>query len=418
MPPKKISFHTLGCRLNLVETGTLATEVKRRGYHVVPFGEPADLTLINTCTVTHSADRTSRHLIRKAARYAHKIAVMGCYSQENKKSIAQMNRVDLVLGTKDKGQFLDYLDGSPFPDESFFMASGTFSKDHTRAFLKIQDGCNYVCSFCIIPRIRGRSRTCSPEDIIRQAQELTHKGFKEIVLTGVNLGEYEKASGTPLEEIVKNILKLKKLKRLRLSSIEPNTITKTLLKILSDSPKSMDHFHLPLQSGDDSILKMMKRKYDTKQYGDTVENIFNFFPHATIGADIITGFPGETQLMFQNTYRFLEQLPLSHFHVFPYSKRRGTLAEKMPGHLSTPVKKERTQKLIQLGERKKTSVMNKMNGSSNPVLFENKNREGRFQGYTTNYLKVSLYSSKNLQNTIVPVRLKMECNQLTGSIVS
>jgi len=265
---KKASLHTLGCRLNSAETAQLTQGFAQRGYDIVPFGEPADVVVVNTCTVTDQADSTCRNLIRKAKKSAPegRVAVVGCYAQMEPEAISKIEGVDLILGTNEKYKIFQYLDTETELaihtdlNKSFFGASTTPEDNHTRAFLKIQDGCNYICSFCIIPQARGRSRTISSTEAIQNAKDLVSNGFKEIVLTGVNIGEYTNTSGESFEDLVKRLLDIRGLERLRLSSVEPNTVTKELLEILADSPKAMDHFHLPLQSGSDEILKYMRRK--------------------------------------------------------------------------------------------------------------------------------------------------------------
>ena len=411
-PSLKVAFHTLGCRLNTAETESVMQGVVERGHKIVSFGNAADIVLVNTCTVTKAADSSCRNIIRKAVASSPcaKVVVMGCYAQMAKKTISQMKGVSLVLGTKEKGRFFDYLMGESKDlkkGQSFFPAATSPFGEHTRAFLKIQDGCNYVCSFCIIPFARGRSRTLCTSEIVKQAKGLVKSGFKEIVLTGVNIGEYKKTSGEALEDLLVKILRIKGLFRLRLSSLEANTVTEKFLKVLASSEKSMDYFHIPLQSGDNQILAKMKRKYDSDHYWKVIEKIMKYFPRASIGADIMAGFPGETERQFENTCRLLRELPITHFHVFPYSQRPGTLAAKMPAQIPAQIKKQRVLELIKLGKTKKNQFVKQMQGKVNDILFfEKRNKQGVFEGYTTNFLKVTVDSSHNLQNQIIPVRLK------------
>lgn len=411
---KKVALHTLGCRLNFSETGSIAQGFTKRGYDVVEFGEPADVTFINTCTVTDAADSTCRNLIRKAHKTSPegKIVVAGCYSQMDPETIANMQGVDLVLGTSEKYKVFDYLneeqESAIHVDKTmdFYGAATTTSDSHTRAFLKIQDGCNYVCSFCIIPFARGRSKAISVADAIKNANEIVAQGFKEIVLTGVNIGEYETSSGEKLTDMVKAILDIEGLERLRLSSVEPNTITDELLEVFKSSPKFQDHFHIPLQSGDDEILKNMRRKYTVDDYKKVINKIISAFPNAGIGADMIAGFPGETEEQFQNTYKLAKELPLTHFHVFPYSKRKNTTAAKMDNHIHSATKKERVNALIHLGDAKLNMFSEDQVGTQNDVLFERRNKQGLYTGYTSNYVRVHVDTKEELKNQIRRVYIK------------
>lgn len=423
---KSVAFHTLGCRLNFSETGSIAQGFVDRGYKVVDFGERADVTFINTCTVTDSADSTCRNLIRKAhgASPEGKIVVAGCYAQMEAPKIAKMTGVDLVLGTSEKYKVFDYLQEDETESvhidktHEFYGAATTHAEGHTRAFLKIQDGCNYICSFCIIPFARGRSRAIKIADAIAEAKKLLDSGFKEIVLTGVNIGEYENNSGEKLTDLIKELLALPKLERLRLSSVEPNTITDELLEVFKSSPKFMDHFHIPLQSGDDEILTKMRRKYSVDQYKEVINKIITAFPNAGIGADVICGFPGETEDQFKNTYNLLKDLPITHFHVFPYSKRKNTTAAKMDDHIQHPVKKDRVRTLNMFGDAKLNMFAEDQVGEVSQVLFERKNKAGLWEGYTTNYVRVFVDSSEELKNEIRTVSLtEFKENKLYGALI-
>jgi threonylcarbamoyladenosine tRNA methylthiotransferase MtaB len=423
---KTVSFHTLGCRLNFSESGSIASEFEKRGYKVVDFGESSDVTFINTCTVTDSADSTCRNQIRKAHKASPegKIVVAGCYAQMSPEKIAGMQGVDLVLGTQEKFKVFDYLDEDleniirVDKSNEFWGASTTLSDSHTRAFLKIQDGCNYICSFCIIPFARGRSRTITVENAVTQAKELVASGYKEIVLTGVNIGEYEHTSGEKLSDLVRLILEIEGLERLRLSSVEPNTFNDELIAVLKSSPKFLPHFHIPLQSGDDEILKAMRRKYDSAFYRDLILKIHSNFPNAAFGADMITGFPGESEEQFENTYNLAKDLPLTHFHVFPFSKRTGTTAAKLPDHIPFETKKARVKKLIALGEQKLQALADAQVGSSAQVLFEKRNKEGLYEGYSGQFLRVKVESSAELANRVLPVKiLSAKEGELYGEIL-
>ncbi len=410
---KRVALHTLGCRLNFSETGSIAAGFEKRGYQVVPFGENADVVFINTCTVTDSADSTCRNLINKAHRSSPegKIVVAGCYAQMDAPKISKMQGVDLVLGTTEKYKVFDYL-GEEETDQihidktsDFYGAATSLSEGHTRAFLKIQDGCNYVCSFCIIPQARGRSRAISIDSAIAEAKNVLSQGFKEIVLTGVNIGEYEHSSGERLADLVRQVLELDGLERLRLSSVEPNTLSDELLDVFASSPKFMPHFHIPLQSGSDEILTKMRRKYDVALYRKTMDRILERFPDAGIGADIIVGFPGETEEQFKQTYDLAKELPLTHFHVFPFSTRKNTIAAKMEDHIQHSVKKDRVKSLIALGEAKLAMFAEDQIGNVSNVLYERKNKKGLWEGYTPNYVRVLTQSPIDLSNKIVRTQI-------------
>lgn len=424
---KRVALHTLGCRLNFSETGSIAKGFQERGYEVVNFGEPADVSFINTCTVTDGADSTCRNLIRKAHKASPegKIVVAGCYAQMDSERISQMTGVDLVLGTSEKYKVFDYLNESTEEKvhidktTTFYGGATTEAEGHTRAFLKIQDGCNYVCSFCIIPQARGRSRALPIDEAVANAQKVVDEGFKEIVLTGVNIGEYEANTGERLADLVYRLYEIKGLERLRLGSVEPNTFTDELLEAFKSSSKFMEHFHIPLQSGDDEILTLMRRKYDVAYYRKTINKILKEFPNAGIGADVICGFPGETDKQFKNTYNLLKELPITHFHVFPYSSRKNTLAARMENHIQHGVKKERVRTLTMFGEAKLEMFSEDQVGSSSEVLFERQNKFGYWEGYTRNYVRVWLKTSADLKNKIRHVYLRDYVNgRLMGELLN
>ncbi|MDD4976458.1 MAG: tRNA (N(6)-L-threonylcarbamoyladenosine(37)-C(2))-methylthiotransferase MtaB [Bacteriovorax sp.] len=423
---KRVALHTLGCRLNLSETGSIAQGFKDRGYEIVDFGEAADVVFINTCTVTDAADSTCRNLIRKAhgSSPEGKIVVAGCYAQMEPEKIAGMQGVDLVLGNSEKYKVFDYLDeegeNQIYVDKSgeFFGGATTTADSHTRAFLKIQDGCNYICAFCIIPFARGRSRAISIIDAVSEAKKLVSNGFKEIVLTGVNIGEYEHSSGEKLHDLVASLLAIEGLERFRLSSVEPNTITDELIEVLKSSPKVQDHFHIPLQSGDDEILKEMRRKYTVADYKRIINKLMAAFPNAGIGADMIVGFPGETKEQFENTFNLARELPLTHFHVFPYSKRKNTTAGKMDNHIHHAEKKQRVKALLMFGDAKLNLFTEDQVGKKTKVLFEKRNKYGLFEGYSSNYIRVQVQTDLDLSNQICEVYLSgMENGKLMGEII-
>ena len=302
--------------------------------------------------------------------------------------------------------------------QTFVLLPRIPPRGHTRAFLKIQDGCNYVCSFCIIPQARGRSQAISIKKAVAQAQEVVTDGFREIVLTGVNIGEYHRSSGEKLSHLLTALLEVEGLERLRLSSLEPNTIDDELLEILADSPKFMPHFHIPLQSGDDAILREMRRKYDRNGYEKILKKIIRYFPGAGIGADVICGFPGEREEQFQKTYRLLEESPITHFHVFPYSRRKNTLAARKEGQVLHHVKKDRVRRLRDLGDKKLITFALKQRGKGRSVLFEYKNSSGLWEGYTPQFVRVGVESPLELKNEICEVMpLTWEDHLLRGKII-
>lgn len=407
------------------ETGQIAQTFVEKGYKVVPFGQESDVTFLNTCTVTDGADSSCRNLIRKAQKHSPegKVVVAGCYAQMEADKIKKMQGVDLILGTNEKYKVFDYLQDEEDTQvkidntTEFWGATTTKADSHTRAFLKIQDGCNYVCSYCIIPFARGRSRTITIDKAVEEAKKLVADGFKEIVLTGVNIGEYESTSGERLEDLVKGIVEVEGLERLRMSSVEPNTITRELLEVLKNSGKYQDHFHIPLQSGSDAILKSMRRKYDVAFYKEVISMVQEYFPNCSVGADVIVGYPGETEEQFMETYKLLEELPITHFHVFPYSKRKNTTAAKQADQIQAGVKKERVKTLINLGEEKRKAFARNLVGKESEVLFE-REKDGYFEGYTSNYIRVAMKSDMDLQNEILRVSLnEMAADKLICSKV-
>lgn len=422
---KKVAFHTLGCRLNLSETGSIADTFVKKGYEVVSFGQEADVTFLNTCTVTDGADSTCRNLIRKASKHSPegKVVVAGCYAQMEADKIKSMQGVDLILGTSEKYKVFDYLDEDEETlvkidkTNEFWGAATTKADSHTRAFLKIQDGCNYICSFCIIPFARGRSRTISIKEAKEHALKLVKDGYKEIVLTGVNIGEYERTSGEKLSDLVESVVQTQGLQRLRLSSVEPNTITDELLEVLKNSNKYQDHFHIPLQSGSDEILKSMRRKYDMNYYRNMISKVQKVFPETSFGADVILGYPGETEEQFMETYNYIKESPLTHLHVFPYAKRKNTTAAKSENHIQSDVKKRRVKEIIALGEEKLLEFTKRLVGKSGEVLFE-REKDGYYEGYTSHYIKIKVKSSENLSNQIRKVAfVGLEGNKLLGNLL-
>jgi threonylcarbamoyladenosine tRNA methylthiotransferase MtaB len=407
---KTVSFYTLGCRLNFSETGTISSQFKENGYTILPFEEQADVVFLNTCTVTDQADSTCLQLIKQARKNSPsgKIIVAGCYAQMESEKLKQIKDVDLILGTEEKFKALEYLKEQDTLESyidlhnEFYQSATSLESSKTRAFLKIQDGCNYICSFCIIPFARGRSRVGKIQTLTEEAKKIINLGFQEIVLTGVNIGEFEKTGGERLEDLIESLSNLG-LKRLRLSSVEPNTITNSLLQSLQQSDIYQNHFHIPLQSGSNTILKSMRRKYTSEQYLETLHRIKEYFPSAAIGADVICGFPGESEEDFLLTYNLIKNSPLTHLHVFPYAQRQKTTASKLPSQLSSSLKKERVRALIQLGEEKKEQYAKSLIGKVVEVLFEKK-KNNLSQGYTPEFLKC--FISENIsENSIAKVVL-------------
>ncbi|MEI8347806.1 MAG: tRNA (N(6)-L-threonylcarbamoyladenosine(37)-C(2))-methylthiotransferase MtaB [Pseudomonadota bacterium] len=421
MEQKTVAIQTLGCRLNIAESGSLASDFEERGYRLVPFGEKADFTILNTCTVTNQADADSRNLIRKAKRHSPmgRLVVMGCYAQVAGEKIAQMPEVDMLLGNEDKFKLFQFLDQADETKQEqlkivetsspreFWGAATTTSDEHTRAFLKIQDGCNYVCSYCIIPQARGPARATSIVQALTQAKKLASQGFKEIVLTGVNIGEYHSASGEKLENLVAQLLEVDGLERLRLSSVEPNTITEELIRVLKASSKSMDHFHVPLQSGDDQILQAMRRHYNAEEYSQKIYRLKEAFPQAGIGADVLVGFPGEEGHHFQNTLELVKKLPISHLHIFPFSKRSNTLAAKMDHQIPATIRRERVKALMVIAQEKLAFYAQQMIGKVNQVLLEQIGKSELWEGYTTNYFRSEIEGDPKefKENEIVKVKI-------------
>jgi threonylcarbamoyladenosine tRNA methylthiotransferase MtaB len=405
-----VSFKTLGCRLNQAEMESLAARLAARGVRVLPFGEPADLTVVNTCTVTRDADRDSRYAIRRAIRNSPqgRVVVTGCYAQMSPEAVRAINGVDLVLGNDEKMRLPDFLDGQLPKSDADFEGLEKTAASKTRANIKIQDGCDYHCSFCIIPFARGRARSLDFSSIVREAHDLVARGFREIVLTGVNIGTYySEENGRPrrLVDLVDRIQEIEGLARLRISSIEPNTVTDALLRLMSRSEVVCPHLHVPIQSASDPILAAMRRKYRSPRLRRLLDRIRNHLPEAAIGTDVIAGFPGETGNLFAETLRFLETAGFSHLHVFPFSPRAGTAAAKLADPVPTQEITARAEALLNLGRSLLESYRNRFLGRTLPVLFEESPREGLQQGRTPNYLKIQTPGCGNWRGQIRDVSL-------------
>ncbi len=400
-----VAFHTLGCKLNFAETGMIARQFEQRKFTIVPFGSQADVTVLNTCTVTDEADRKCRQMIRKAVRASKDsfVVVTGCYAQLRPDEVADIPGVDAVLGTAEKHRLFDLLESFSRTEETQVRVSciddvRTFGPaysagERTRAFLKIQDGCDYTCSFCTIPMARGRSRSQTIADSLAQAREIASQGFVEIVLSGVNIGLYGNDTGTSLLELLQELDGVDGVERYRISSIEPNLLTDRIIDFVAGSRRFVPHFHLPLQSGDDFVLGKMRRRYRRQVYLERVERIKRTMPDAGIGVDVIAGFPDETDERFRNTTDFVADLPVSYLHVFTYSERAGTTAvEEVDSGSVLPIprheRSRRNRVLRVLSEQKKHSFYKQHIGTRRSVLWESKVSDGYAFGFTDNYIRV------------------------------
>ena len=415
---KKVAFHTLGCKLNYAETSTISRQFEAAGYEKIDFSQTADLYVINTCSVTENADREFRKIVNKAKRLSpdSKVAVIGCYAQLRPENIVATSKVDVVLGMKEKFNLLQHLDFDSTIETPLIIQDAEIDElhgctpsysvgDRTRSFLKIQDGCDYPCTYCTIPLARGKSRSIDPEILVDQAQEIAERGVKEIVLTGVNVGDYRFGSGLTLIDLLKRLDVVEGIDRIRISSIEPNLLTDEIIDFVSKSKSILPHFHIPLQAGSDKILSLMKRRYGVELYKDRIAAVRSVMPDAGIGVDVIVGFPGESEVEFQETYDLLESLDISYLHVFTYSERPNTDAINMSGKVGMRDRKTRNKRLTQLSERKNQSFALRQLNQSKQVLLES-SHDGVLTGMTENYLKVHIANpSETLLNSIVAVEL-------------
>ena len=420
---KKVAFYTLGCKLNFSETSTIARSFEEEGYQRVDFDEPADIYVINTCSVTENADKQFKQIVRKALKTNPKafLAAVGCYAQLKPEELASVDGVDLVLGAKEKFNITQYIDdltknnegvvhSCEISETDFYVGSYSIG-DRTRAFLKVQDGCDYKCTYCTIPMARGISRSDTIENIIANAKKISDKGIKEIVLTGVNIGDYGKGEfGNKKHEhtfleLVQALDKVKGIERLRISSIEPNLIKDETIDFIAQSKSFVPHFHIPLQSGSNEILKKMKRRYLRELYVSRVAKIREVMPDACIGVDVIVGFPGETDEHFLETYYFLNDLDISYLHVFTYSERDNTEAVLMDGVVPDAVRAKRSKMLRGLSAKKRNAFYTSQLGKEKTVLFESDNKQGYIHGFTENYVKVKAPWDPALVNTLHKVKL-------------
>lgn len=423
MNNKKVAFYTLGCKLNFSETSTIARSFKEEGFKRVDFNEAADIYVINTCSVTENADKRFKTIVKQAQKVnedAFVIAV-GCYAQLKPEELADVDGVDLVLGATEKFKITDYLNDltkndlgevhSCEIDEADFYVGAYSIGDRTRAFLKVQDGCDYKCTYCTIPLARGISRSDKLENVLNNAAEISSKGIKEIVLTGVNIGDYGKGEfGNKKHEhtfldLVKALDEVEGIERLRISSIEPNLLKNETIDFVAESNTFVPHFHIPLQSGSDDLLKLMKRRYMSSLYSDRVAQIKYVMPDACIGVDVIVGFPGETEELFLETYNYLSDLDISYLHVFTYSERDNTPAAAMEGVVPTKVRKKRSKMLRGLSAKKRRAFYESQLGNTCTVLFEGENKEGYIHGFTENYVKVKTPWDPGLVNTLHQIEL-------------
>lgn len=414
---KKAAFYTLGCKLNFSETSTIAHTLEEVGFEKVDFEEKADLYVINTCSVTNSGDKNSRNIIRRAVRNNPEamVVVVGCYAQLKPGEIGHIEGVDLILGTQEKFHIPAWL-GELQKRETTEIHTTRLANikdyhrsfswgDRTRSFLKIQDGCDYCCSFCTIPYARGRSRNDNIENTVSEARKAVAKGYKEIILTGVNIGDFGKSTGENFLDLLTALEKVEGLHRLRLGSIEPNLLKDEIIKLASVSKVIMPHFHIPLQSGSDEILSLMKRKYSTGLFSERIKKIRELAPHAFIGVDVIAGTNGETEELFQESYDFINSLEISQLHAFPYSERSGTQALKIPWKVSVEERKNRTQKYINLSEKKLRVFYEKNIGTLQTVLFEEKTNSGMMEGFTENYIRAEVPYNHDSINQLKSIRL-------------
>jgi len=397
---KTVAFHTLGCKLNFAETSEIGRQLEKAGFERVPFGKPADITVIHSCSVTGSADRKTKQAIHKAIHVSPGsfIVAMGCYAQLNPNEIASWEGVDLVLGTNDKFDLVKYLQDTTKkehaeihqcsnPDEQpFFPAHST--AERTRAFLKVQDGCDYHCSYCTIPKARGHSRNPIIDSIIDQAKELADQGLKEVVLTGINIGDFGKSTQETFIQLVEKLDTVEGILRFRISSIEPNLVTDELIEFVASSKRFAPHFHIPLQSGSDRILKLMRRRYLTPLFASRILKIKSLMPDACIGADVIVGFPGETDEDFADACQFIRSLPLSYLHVFTFSERPDTPAATMPGKVQNRIRDNRSHALHEISDQLRQDFYKTQLGKERLVIFEQLKSDGTISGFTDNYVEI------------------------------
>ncbi|WP_199726737.1 tRNA (N(6)-L-threonylcarbamoyladenosine(37)-C(2))-methylthiotransferase MtaB [Aquimarina sp. AD1] len=420
---KKVAFYTLGCKLNFSETSTIARNFNNEGFDRVDFSENADIYVINTCSVTENADKRFKTIVKQAQKVNPDafVAAVGCYAQLKPEELVAVDGVDLVLGATEKFKITDYINdlsknefgevhSCEIEEADFYVGSYSIG-DRTRAFLKVQDGCDYKCTYCTIPLARGISRSDTLNNVLKNAKEISEKGIKEIVLTGVNIGDYGKGEfgnkkhEHTFYELVQALDEVDGIERLRISSIEPNLLKNETIDFVSKSRTFVPHFHIPLQSGNDEILKLMRRRYLSDLYVDRVQKIKEVMPHACIGVDVIVGFPGETDDHFLDTYNFLSELDISYLHVFTYSERENTVAASLDNVVPQDVRKKRSKMLRGLSVKKRRAFYESQLKTERTVLFESENKEGYIHGFTENYVKVKMPWDPSYVNTLCGVQL-------------
>ncbi|MGB5363643.1 MAG: tRNA (N(6)-L-threonylcarbamoyladenosine(37)-C(2))-methylthiotransferase MtaB [Aureibaculum sp.] len=420
---KKVAFYTLGCKLNFSESSTIARSFHEKNYRRVDFHEKADIYVINTCSVTDNADKRFKTIVKSALKQNNEafLIAIGCYAQLKPEELAAVDGVDLVLGATEKFKVTDYIHNlskndigevhsCEIEDANFYEGSYSIG-DRTRAFLKVQDGCDYKCTYCTIPLARGISRSDTLNNVLKNAKEISERGIKEIVLTGVNIGDYGKGEfGNKIHEhtffeLVQSLDKVDGIHRLRISSIEPNLLKNETIDFVSNSNSFVPHFHIPLQSGSDELLKKMKRRYLRSTFTDRVKTIKNTMPNACIGVDVIVGFPGETEAMFLETYNYLNELDISYLHVFTYSERPNTAAILLDGVVPKEIRHKRSKMLRGLSVKKRRAFYESQLGNTLTVLFESENKEGYIYGFTENYVKVKTAWNPILVNTLHQIKL-------------
>ncbi|MBN2262567.1 MAG: tRNA (N(6)-L-threonylcarbamoyladenosine(37)-C(2))-methylthiotransferase MtaB [Prolixibacteraceae bacterium] len=420
---KKVAFYTLGCKLNFAETSSMARQFEELGFERVEYNEHADVYVINSCTVTAESDKKSRNLIRAAMKRNPDALMMvtGCYAQLKSEEIAGFKEVDYVLGSGEKNNITAYINDLQKNQQaivrvtdhrkikSFFSAYSY--GDRTRTFLKVQDGCNYFCTFCTIPMARGMSRNDSIANTIAEARQIAAKGIKEIILTGVNIGDFGRSTGETFFDLLKALDQVEGIERIRISSVEPNLLSNEIIDFVAESKRIVPHFHLPLQAGSNEVLKLMKRKYTTELFASRVEKIKTLMPDAFIGVDVIAGTNGETNELFNQSYEFVANLDLSQLHVFPYSERPGTIALKIPGTVPVAERKERVQRYIDLSERKHRMFYQSQLGATRAVLFEHQSKNNRMFGWTDNYVRVEVPYNDELVNCVLNFKLETINNE-------
>ncbi len=422
---KKVAFQTFGCKLNFAETSQLSRQFIENGFEIVDSKENADVYVINTCTVTSIAEKKCKTAIRAAIKRNSdaKVAVIGCFSQLKADEIQEIEGVDIIVGNNEKHKLLEMLinrenthehcaySGVKQMDRNDEFVPSYSSGDRTRSFLKIQDGCDYFCTYCAIPFARGRSRSDIIENIVKSAQKIASEGLKEIILTGVNIGDFGKQNNESFFELIQALDKVQSIERYRISSIEPDLLTDEIIEFVSKSTKFLPHFHIPLQSGSNKILKLMKRHYQRELFADRISKIKELMPHCCIAADVITGFPNETDEDFQDAYQFIESLPISYLHVFTYSERPDTIAAKLEGKVPVYIRRERSKQLQLLSDQKKHDFYMQNIGSTKKVLFESDIHHGFIYGFTDNYIRVKTKSNSELINKVVIVSLSEMDNE-------